>query len=306
VPKKGPKEGDPIPLTGSVTPADFPGEGLAQHSMLYAGEGHNVIYLVHKGKVIWTYSTGDGGEIDDVWMLSNGNVLYSRADYLEEITRTKEVVWHYDPPADTETHSLQPIGLDKVLFVQNGQPAKIIVMNKMTKAVEVEHALPETLGVSTHPQFRRIRMTAKGTYLAPFLNLRKVVEYDKDFKEIWNYPVANMGTPWAAVRLHNGNTLIQDEHNKAAREVNSKSEIVWELKLTDIPANVRPSSAPQTSDRLANGNTVVYGDNVQAVEVNPAKMVVWALQDTANLGPATTAQFLDEPGIPERPGDLQH
>jgi hypothetical protein len=45
---------------------------------------------------------------------------------------------------------------------------------------------------------------------------------------------------------------------------------------------------------------------IQAVEVTSDKKVVWVLQDWKNLGPATTAQFLDQPGIPERPGDLQH
>ena len=40
-------------------------------------------------------------------------------------------------------------------------------------------------------------------------------------------------------------------------------------------------------------------------ECNPDKKIVWVLQDWKNLGPATTAQFLDEPGIPEKPGDLQ-
>jgi len=38
------------------------------------------------------------------------------------------------------------------------------------------------------------------------------------------------------------------------------------------------------------------------VEVTPEKKVVWVLQDWKNLGPATTAQFLDQPGVPEAPG----
>ena len=41
---------------------------------------------------------------------------------------------------------------------------------------------------------------------------------------------------------------------------------------------------------------------VQAIEVTPQKQVVWALAswtDPANLGPATTFQFLDEPSAPE-------
>jgi hypothetical protein len=41
---------------------------------------------------------------------------------------------------------------------------------------------------------------------------------------------------------------------------------------------------------------------LQAIEVTPTKQVVWALAswtEPANLGPATTFQFLDEPSAPE-------
>jgi hypothetical protein len=311
VPARGPKESPPTPR--SWTAPDMapmhPGKGLAQHPMLYAGEGFNTIFLVADGKVIWSYATAPGGEIDDVWMLSNGHILYAHSNFLEELTPKKEVVWHHDLPAGTESHSLQPIGLDKVLFVQNGQPARIILMNKASGAMEVEHVLADA-GATTHPQFRRIRMTAAGTYLAPYLEARKVVEFDKDWKVLWSYPVADMGTPWTALRLRNGNTLIQDEHNRAAREISPDNAIVWELKPTDLPAGLM-RNPPQTCERLANGNTVMFSPgknvgNVQVVEVNQAKEVVWILQDWKNLGPATTAQLLDQPGIPETPGDLLH
>jgi hypothetical protein len=311
VPARGPMESPP-PARSWTAPATLPmqpGHGLAEHPMLYAGEGFNTIFLVNDGKVIWSYASAPGGEIDDVWMLSNAHILYSHSNFLEELTPKKEVVWHYDLPAGTESHSLQPIGLDKVLFMQNGQPAKLIVMNKATKTAEVEHVITDA-GANTHPQFRRVRQTAAGTYVAPYLSQRKVIEFDKDFKIIWTYQVADMGTPWTALRLRNGNTLIQDEHNKAAREVSPAGMIVWELKPTDLPAGIMRSS-PQTCERLANGNTVMLSpgknvNNVQAVEVNAAKEVVWVLQDWKDLGPATTAQFLDQPGIPEVPGDLLH
>jgi len=296
----------------------LPGRGLAQHPMLYAGEGFNTLFVVNHGKVVWTYSAGKGGEIDDVWMLSNGHILFTRQQSVLEVTPQKEVVWHYDAPDGTEIHSAQPIGLDRVLLVRNGLPPKAIVIDKRTGAFEVEHDLPApslTDPKTVHPQFRRIRLTAAGTYLCPFLKLGKVVEYDKNFNEIWSYEIP---TPWAAVRLHNGHTLIADEHDKLVREVNSQGETVWEFSQKDIPAE---SSVVlhniQTTDRLADGNTVIFSSTggtkkedrpniIQALEVTPDKKIVWVLQDWKNLGPATTAQFLDEPGIPEKPGDLQH
>jgi hypothetical protein len=233
VPASGPAEIGAIPRTwldpttnpAAVSPG-LPGKGIAQHPMLYAGEGYNTLFLVNNGKVIWTYSSGRGGEIDDIWLMTNGHILYSR--------------------------------------------------------------------------------------LAAHLNMDKVVEYDKDFKEIWSYPIP---MPWSAVRLKNGNTLIDDEKERLVREVNPKGETVWEFKQTELPPGIVQRNN-QTADRMANGNTIICSSlsgakgidrikTAQVVEVMPDKKVVWALQDWKNLGPATTVQLLDEPGIPENPGDLQ-
>jgi hypothetical protein len=57
---------------------------MAQYPMLYGAEGYNTLFVVHGGKVVWTYSTGRGGEIDDVWMLSNGHALFTKQAYVEE------------------------------------------------------------------------------------------------------------------------------------------------------------------------------------------------------------------------------
>jgi outer membrane protein assembly factor BamB len=200
VPAIGPAETAVEPLKWSEPISYFlPGNGIAQHPMLYIGEGYDKIFLVNNGKIIWTYSTGTTFEYDDVWMLSNGNILFTRMQYIAEVTPAKQVVWRYDAPAGTEIHTCQPIGLNKVMFVLNGLPPKVMVVNIKTKKVLVEHALPATSLTdphTVHGQFRRVRYTAQGTYLASFLSMGQVVEYDKHFKEIWRYDVKS---PWAAL-----------------------------------------------------------------------------------------------------------
>jgi len=309
VPAFGPSEIPVDPPNWTVSTegtAGLPGKGIAQHPMLYIGEGCNKMFLVNGGKVVWTYSTGKGWEYDDIWLLSNGHILFSRMAYAAEVTPQTQVIWRLDAPKGTEIHSVQPLGLDKVLLMQNGAPAaKLMVIDKKTGAVEVEHAMPPA--GSTHAQFRRIRMTANGTYLAPFLQMDRVVEYDKNFNEIWSY---NIRSPWAAIRLHNGNTLITDERDRLTREVSPKGETVWEFSLaTDLPPGIRFVDS-QSCVRLANGNTILCsrgngGQGCQLIEVTPDKKVIWALKDWANLGPATAVQMLEDPGIPEKPGDLQ-
>jgi polygalacturonase len=313
VPAMGPSEQPVDPPNWTVDPvlehAAFPGNGPAQHPMMVIGEGCNKIFLVRDGKVIWTYSTGKGWEYDDAWLLSNGDTLFSRMSYAEEVTPQKRVVWHLDAPAGTEIHTVQPIGLDRVLLVENGLPPRLMVINKRTGAVEVDHVPPSpspTDRRTVHGQFRRARMTASGTYLLPLLEMGKVVEYDRNFREIWSYAIPS---PWAAVRLHNGNTLITDEKDALTREVSPNGKTVWEFNLSELPPGI-PFPGSQSCVRLENGNTILcsrgnLGKGCQMVEVTPAKKVVWAMYDWNDFGPVTAVQILDDPGIPENPGDLQ-
>jgi outer membrane protein assembly factor BamB len=318
VPAMGPAETE-SPMgkwTNAPAPTGLPGKGLAQHPMLYVGENYTKMFLVNNGKVLWTYQTGKGYEYDDVWMLSNGNVLFTRMQYVAEITPDKKVVWRYDcnnsTNADhTEVHTCQPIGLDKVMFVLNGLPPRLMVVNIKTGAVEVNHELPYGQAFNPrniHGQFRRARYTAQGTYLVSYLSESNVVEFDKDFNKIWSYPIRS---PWAALRLKNCNTLITDEHDSLTREVNPKGETVWEFKSSELPEAYKFADAPQTCTRLASGNTIFCsrggaGKGPQLVEITPDKKVVWVLQDWQTLGDATAVQILDDPGIPEIPGESEH
>src|SRR6202142_2537873 len=235
VPAMGPGEAEaPVGKWRSAAAprADLPGNGMAQHPMLYIGEAYNKMFVIRDGKAIWPYSTG----------------------------------------------------------VEHDLPARSLTGPK-----------------TVPPQYRRARYTAQGTYLLPMLGLLdqgKVIELDKDFREIWSYSTKS---PWAAIRLKNGNTLISDEHEILTREVNPKGETVWEVRPSDLPEKYRFLDT-QSCTRLANGNTIICSrgggkNGPQLVEVTPDKRVVWVLQDWSQLGPATAVQVLDDPGVPENPGE---
>jgi PQQ-like domain len=303
----------------ATQPADLPGLGLARHPFLYTGEWDHrnttqTIFLVRGGKVVWTYqvptkdSSGTMEELGDATLLSNGNVIFCRKVGASEVTPEKKIVWDIEAPKGTEIHSVQPIGLDHVLIVENGNPAKLMLINTTTGATEKETDLPTAHPKSPHLQFRRVRQLGAGSILAAQLDNNRVVEYDTDGKEIWSVVAPS---PWSAERLANGDTLIGCS-SRGVREVDAAGKTVWEFGQKDAPQI--KLFIIQDVHRLANGNTVMcnwcpagvrdpknWPATVQVLEVTPEKKVVWALNswtEPADLGPASSIQILDEPGAP--------
>jgi hypothetical protein len=305
--------------TQPASPAVLPGKGAMAHPFLYAGEWdtrkpEQSMFIVREGKIVWQYSIplhkpSDNGiqEFDDATMLADGNILFSRMSGAGIVSPEKKLVWEYPAPKGTEVHSAQSLGKDRVLIMRNGNPAQAMIINTATNTIEKEIPIPTTV-TSTHGQFRHIRMTPANTLLVPHMGENKVVEYDLEGKAVWSLQAAS---PWSALRLKNGNTLISSNKN-FVREVNARGETVWELTQADVPEYKLFNT--QTAYRLANGDTVIsnwcagnkndkeWPATVQFIEVTPEKKVVWALRSWAgsvDLGPSTSIQFLDEPGNPE-------
>jgi hypothetical protein len=275
------------------------------------------LFLIREGKVVWKYSipmrtlSGAIQEFDDATLLSNGNIVFACMSGAGIISPDKNILWQFQCPEGTETHSCQPIGKDSVLLVVNGNPAKVLIISTAANKILKEIAIP-TATTNTHVQFRHVRMTPKGTIIVPLMAENKVVELTLEGKEIWS---VSSKWPWAAIRLNNGNTLISGDGNGYTREVNPSGETVWELTQADVSFKLYNS---QTANRLANGNTVIsnwcagnnkteeWAGTVQVFEVTPGKKIVWALSSWKNpdLGPCTYIQLLDEPGNPDN-GKLQ-
>ncbi len=335
----------PLPVTNNdryptaanpTATGPLPGRGLAQHPFLYCGEWNYVepnqtIVLVRHGKAEWTYSVPnnmmiDGkpqmAELGDCTRFSNGNILFSYRLGASIVTPQKKIVWDYRAAPNTEIHSAQPAGKNRVLLAQNGAPTKLILINTSSGNVEKELALPTPYPNKVHVQVRRAHLTKAGTFLVGLMEENRVAEFNMDGKEVWSYTTPDPRNPvypisaWDAVRLKNGNTLISGDEHGYVLEVDPRGEIVWQLGKNELPGY--PLDVVQEVGRLANGNTVIanwvagnvkpanWPSTIQIIEVTPDKKVVWALRQwkDPDLGPASSIQLLDQAGIPEN-GDLQ-
>ncbi|MFZ0827690.1 MAG: hypothetical protein WAO02_09735 [Verrucomicrobiia bacterium] len=296
------------PAPKPIAPEVLPGQGLAQHDFFYAGEARTRdMCILRSGKVAWSYNDSTGrGEISDAVLLSNGNILFAHQFGVTLITPDKQVLWNFDAPTNCEIHTAQPIGTNHVIFIQNGPEPRLFVANLATGKMDRELPLAVGNPKSTHGQFRHARLTDAGTYLVAHMDLGKVAEYDETGTPVWSAAAPGV---WSAVRLKNGNTLAC---GKGVREINPKGETVWEFTSANVPEYKFDSL--QIATRLTNGNTLInnwvnqwngkidpHTAPVQALEITPDKKVVWALRSWTdpNLGPSTTIQLLDEPGVPE-------
>ena len=298
-------------------PTVLPGKGMQQYDFLYAGEGRvHTIFIVQNGQIVWSFrDTANRGEMSDAVLLSNGNIVYAHQHGVSIINHNKEVLWTYKPPAGCEIHTAQPIGTNKVVFLQNGDSlhaAIVRVVNHETGTVLKEFSIPVGNPNRSHLQFRHARLTKAGTILVAHMDCDKVCEYDINGKELLSISVPS---PWSAIPLDNGNILVSSNKH-FVREFTRKGDIVWEFLPSDVPEYAL--FGLQLPIRLPNGNTIINSwnskyrktnpnsddDPVQFIEVTPDKKVVWALHewtDPVNLGPSTILQLLS---LNQKPEDV--
>lgn len=278
-------------------------KSLNRHDFFYAGEGKRIrMYIVKDGQVAWQYENKEWrGEISDAVLLTDGHVLLAHQYGFAEISQDEKTIWHYDAPEGTEIHTIQPIGKEHVVFIQNGKPAKCIVMAIPSMQIVREFELPTAEKGSVHGQFRNARLTQRGTLLVANMGLGLVAEYTCDGKEIDHWAMPRV---WSIQEMDKGNLLATCSRGQI-KEFTRSGQTVWETQTTDFGV-----TGPQKSVRLKNGNTIVsnwYNEwskepmdslhaPIQAVEIDKNGNVVWQLCSwkDPDLGPSTTIQPLDQ------------
>ncbi len=281
--------------------------GLDKYNFFYAGESpRHRMYIVKDGKVSWSYDDPSGnGEISDAVLMSDGNILIAHQHGIKEVKQDGTVVWSMNAPKGYEIHSIQPIGKNKIVYVQCGNPLTCVVRSIPDLKVIREFKLPMTDGGS-HGQMRNFRLSKQGTMLMASFQYGGILEFDSHGKQLRKY---DLPSAWGVEQLANGN-ILGCSNNGLVREWNRAGKVVWEYNWSKNP-NYKDIST-QKAHRLKNGNTMLNNwfnmwsnrkidpknPDVQAIEVTPQGEVVWELSSwkaPANLGPATTIQLLSEP-----------
>lgn len=252
-----------------------------RHSFFVAGPTFTGI-IDEAGKEIW-----DSGRpaARDGYVLPNGNALIAWVDEVVEMKPTKEIVFKYTRAKENaEIGTVQRLDNGHTLITELGAKPRLLEVDATGKIVVDVPLQPET--DNAHMQTRMARKLANGNYLVPHLLAFKVKEYTPEGKVVREFATdleelggrAAENWPFTAIRLDNGNTLVNLTHGNKSVELDPDGKVVWKVTNDDLPGD--PLDDPCGAQRLPNGNTVIASYHAQKgiklLEVNPAKEIVWS------------------------------
>jgi hypothetical protein len=249
------------------------------HSFLVAGAE---TYIVASDDTItrrYPRSTRDG------WVLPNGHLLLAVTKGKEypqgaaiEIDAEGATVFEFKG-TQGEVDTVQPLPNGNILLTDSGTSPRLLEVDRSGKIVVEVPLRCQTK--NTHMETRMARKLANGNYLVPHLLDFTVREYRPDGTTAWEFRTPDDPKecwPFTAIRLENGNTLVNLTHGNRTVEVDAAGKIVWQVTNEDLGAPLFRD--PCGAQRLPNGNTVIAsygqgGKGVKLFEVTREKKVVW-------------------------------
>jgi hypothetical protein len=290
-----------LSLSGAESAAAASG---IRHS--YFVMGGKTAIIGEDGKVQWEHKGGSR----DGFVLPDGNVLLAYGNYVEEVTRDKQVVFTYRiSPDNGEISTAQRLYNGNTLVTELGKKPRLLEVDRQGKIALEVTLQPET--DNTHMQTRMARQLRNGNYLVPHLLAFAVKEYAPDgrilkvirtdLEPLGGRPAENW--PFTAIRLDNGNTLASLTHGNKVVEFGGNGEIVWKVTNEQVGGLFKD---PCGSQRLANGNTVVgshaANQGISMVEVTSDHRMVWTSDHPLAAGvhhfQILTTNGKQEPGMP--------
>jgi hypothetical protein len=281
---------------GSASAADAK---AVSHRFACADYSGGKVFLVGAdGKVEWEHPAPS---CNDLWVLPNGNLLFSTGHGVLEVTPDKKKVFEYKSPSEIYACQRLPNGNT---FVGECSTGRLLELDPAVKVVKEVKLLPEGKS-GGHVFMRNARVLSNGHYLCTHYGAGVVREYDAEGKQVLE--IKAPGGPHSVARLPNGNTLIATGDAKGEKEckvfeADPQGKTVWEITNADLPAEIRLKFMAGLH-RLPNGNTVMsnwvghgqFGKAPHVIEVTPDKKVVWTFADHVTMKTVSSIQILDEP-----------
>ncbi len=265
-----------------LVPLALQADDEIRHSFFIAGPTFTGI-LGEDGAEIW--NSGKPAARDG-FVLPNGNVLIAWSDEVREMQRDLTVVFHYKLSADNkEIGTVERLDNGRTLITELGPKPRLMEVSANGNFAVGVPLQPET--DNAHMQTRMARRLPSGDYLVPHLLAFAVKQYTPKGEIVKTFKTdldqlggrAAENWPFTAIRLENGNTLVNLTHGNKTAEFDAEGKVVWKVGNDDFP-DLKPFDDPCGGQRLPNGNTVIAsyhasGEAIKVFEITRDKKIVW-------------------------------
>lgn len=203
----------------------------AQHpSFLGADYSGGKVFVMENNEIVWEHPAP---ESNDVWVLPNGNFLFTTGKGVLEMNRANDTLFCYQSASPVFACQRLKNGNTFVGECNTGRLLELSPKGKIKKEICI---LPEGVSDGGHAFMRNARRLDNGNYLVAHYGSQTVKEYNPKGKIVWDVRVP--GGPHSVIRLPNGNTLVavaDMTQNPRIVELNPQGNTVWELTNKDLP-----------------------------------------------------------------------
>lgn len=264
-----------------------------------------VFVIAADGRIAWQ---SPAPNCNDLWVLPNGNLLFTTGHGVKEVTRDGKTVFEYT--SRSEIYACQRLENGNT-FVGECNAGRLLELAPDGTMVKEVRLLPEGKD-GGHAYMRNARRLPDGHYLVTHYGESVVREYDAGGRKVWE--VKAPGGPHSVARLPDGNTLVSTGDRAGPPtllEFDRAGKLVWSLTNNDLPG--KPLRFCTGFHRLPNGNTVLsnwlghgqFGKAPHLLEVTREKNVVWSWENHKDLRTVSSVVVLKQDGR-DVPGPALH
>jgi hypothetical protein len=218
-----------------------------KHRLLLADEGNQKIHYVNLQDTTknWSISVSSNRDMqlvgDNKLMVSNGSG-YEEYDLLTHQQTKKVSVGSQIQTAFRITDQETFVGID-------GTVPKISIVDVASGKSK------STISIQPSITLRIVRATAKKTFLVGGKDAGVVYEFDSTGKKVWEANVG--GSPYQAVRMPNGNTIVSTGYGAQIAVVDKSAKVIRKF-----PANPKDASLTSVNPNFFGGFQVLDNGNI--------------------------------------------
>lgn len=154
----------------------------------FAGADYSqgIVFIMENNRIVWQHKAP---ESNDIWVLPNGNLLFSTGKGVLEVTRQNDTVFHY--ASESPIFACQRLKNGNT-FIGECNAGRLLEVSPEGNIVSDICILPEGISDGTFAFMRNARKLDNGHYLVAHYGDECVKEYDQAGKVVWQvkYPVA--------------------------------------------------------------------------------------------------------------------